>query len=537
MPPRLIFVPALASTTKVPLGHACSSSVAFKIYVTVYREWYNKFRADGKRIEVWSDLPGGGRQRGEWGETPFVEQSKTPAQSGTSTPLNDDQSFSFSLLSDNERSSNYAIPQAYNNERKVTLIATFALPQTYSHYSYTFRVAGPGGRVEWLGHMGSNGVVIAGSHVGNAQPITPTMEESTATFEDEVVAEAEPEAEAEVEAEPEVDDGEVVALASPARETVPLAPESTTGAEEEITMSEVKEGTSTAASEEPSSPAAYPSTTDIVKINEQLVGAPQHFWLGALKVVLTWVHVLVGLWAFFLIRLGGSPKTETAPVESKAVEEDAPTTDAAEPAEEPSTKPETISLDEEPAPAPVPEPVEKTEELELEPKAETLAEDGGASEGADEVKYPVESSKDVLSAHRAILTPPMTPPHMTANLLVSPLSAVEMPPPALSHDDQPSSPTDDVTDELNLRTKLVFQLPPNSDGKFKLVLHHHDEESPFGLEQLRLTVDRKAVALSSDAETRSEVDAQIRRVGGSSWIVDVDATNVRTRGNVVVSVL
>ncbi|KAG8901373.1 hypothetical protein FRC01_009863, partial [Tulasnella sp. 417] len=164
MPPRLVFVPPLASTTKVPLGHACSSSVSFKIYVTVYREWWNKFRNDGKRIEVWSDLPGGGRQRGEWGETPFVEQSKsTPVPSGTSTPISEEQSFSFSLLSEVEQSSKTrAIPQAYNNDRKVTLLAAFALPQSYSHYSYTFRVTGPGGRVEWLGHMGSNGVVIVG---------------------------------------------------------------------------------------------------------------------------------------------------------------------------------------------------------------------------------------------------------------------------------------------------------------------------------------------------------------------------------------
>lgn len=84
-------------------------------------------------------------------------------QSGSSTPITEEQSFSFSLMSDGERpAKNHAIPQAFNNERKVTLIATFALPQLYSHYSYTFRVTGPGGRAEWLGHMGSNGVVIVG---------------------------------------------------------------------------------------------------------------------------------------------------------------------------------------------------------------------------------------------------------------------------------------------------------------------------------------------------------------------------------------
>ena len=169
MAPRLLFTPSLASTTKIPLGHACSASVTFKISVTVYREWFNKFRSEGRRIEVWSDLPGGGRNPGQWGETTFVEQVKT-SSSSSSNSISDlaggatTNDISFSLLDQTQSHDFEDIPQTARplDTKKVTLVAAFTLPQTFSHYSYTFRTWGPGNRVEWLGTMGSNGTVIVG---------------------------------------------------------------------------------------------------------------------------------------------------------------------------------------------------------------------------------------------------------------------------------------------------------------------------------------------------------------------------------------
>lgn len=173
MPPRLTFSPSLSSCTRVPFGHSCSSSVTFKIYVTVHREWFQKFRSEGKRIEVWSDLPGAGRRPGEWGDTPFVEQTPSSPiispQDLHEVDLDDEDPYlvdalTVSLLSPEDQAVQHELPgnKSLGNDKKITLIASFTLPQTYTHYSYTFRIAGPGNRLEWLGSMGSNGTVIVG---------------------------------------------------------------------------------------------------------------------------------------------------------------------------------------------------------------------------------------------------------------------------------------------------------------------------------------------------------------------------------------
>lgn len=159
MAPRLDFTPALSTTTHIPFTHAVSNSLPFKIQVRVSRAWYDKLHAAGRQIQVWSDMHIGRRGEQQWGETPFVLPSDDLASSSaTKSPAQT----SISLLSSDEDDQIPRNDVGNDTSKDVTLVASFLIPNSQARYAFTFRIAGPLSHMEWLGNMGSNGILLVG---------------------------------------------------------------------------------------------------------------------------------------------------------------------------------------------------------------------------------------------------------------------------------------------------------------------------------------------------------------------------------------
>ena len=73
---HLTFSPALGHTTvvKVPPGSSSSKPGATILFKATFpsHEAYRRARADGVKVELWTDLPGIGRVEGEWGAVQFA---------------------------------------------------------------------------------------------------------------------------------------------------------------------------------------------------------------------------------------------------------------------------------------------------------------------------------------------------------------------------------------------------------------------------------------------------------------------------------
>ncbi|TFK89755.1 hypothetical protein K466DRAFT_597520 [Polyporus arcularius HHB13444] len=135
----LTFSPALGSTTTLLVPPVPSHAPARPLVVYFKAAFdsldlYLKARAEGARVELWTNLPLSGRPAGEWYATAFTELELT-------------------------QSDDVAVEESGTHEYLLRLRATLQ-DQVGSRFEFTYRLAYPSGRIQWLGEHGNNGVVV-----------------------------------------------------------------------------------------------------------------------------------------------------------------------------------------------------------------------------------------------------------------------------------------------------------------------------------------------------------------------------------------
>ena len=258
----------------------------------------------------------------------------------------------------------------------------------------------------------------------------------------------------EVEVPPQ-DDG-IVTLHTPISIFSPL-PETSFGDEEETTAD------STETDEER---VIVNTVTMFRRTSEQLATQATRLSVLAILAALTWVHVLIGLWSAFL----GTPSPRAE--EAKGME--------------------IMDIPEEEEYVAVDSPADEEDDLD------------------DDKSEVIEARKELvkMSAAKAILTPPMTPPALPT--ILQPLQ------PLIINEEPETSSTG--------KSGLKFSLPPNAKG-FKLLSGHDDVSTE--LSGLKLELDGNEVHLDSQ---------RVKSVGPGQWIIEVDASE-KTSGKVRLSVV
>jgi hypothetical protein len=140
---HISFHPPVDQTVPISvLPHASTVQLHFTATLNSQKA-YDEFKRDGVRIQVWSDIPAGGREEGEWGELSFEE--------GISYKEDNSLSETVSLLSeDTDRGS-----------KGHTLCLDCTVPLFgQSRFAYTYRLVYPDGDIRWLGQFGRNGTLI-----------------------------------------------------------------------------------------------------------------------------------------------------------------------------------------------------------------------------------------------------------------------------------------------------------------------------------------------------------------------------------------
>ncbi|KAJ7169540.1 hypothetical protein C8R46DRAFT_1217228 [Mycena filopes] len=160
------FSPPLGETLncRATRNHSSVIRLHFTASLSSAAEYAEQLGSGQVRLQVWSDIPGNGRQAGEWGETDFAPSS---------TPLNEEEEeYTFSLL----------YPDAESTERArdtttTTLAAGFSVPVSDSHgqqqqrFSFTYRMLFPSGETKWLGQYGQNGTLVLELDSQYTQPV------------------------------------------------------------------------------------------------------------------------------------------------------------------------------------------------------------------------------------------------------------------------------------------------------------------------------------------------------------------------------
>lgn len=136
----IAFSPALGETVHVSADAARKSAIQLHFTATMPSlEDYAHVASGHAKLQVWSDIPAGGRSSGDWGETDF-----RPIHSGS---LSDD---GFSLLSDEQ-----------DDMIRTTLALDFSVPSLPGQrFSFTYRMVYPTGETKWLGQYGQNGSLV-----------------------------------------------------------------------------------------------------------------------------------------------------------------------------------------------------------------------------------------------------------------------------------------------------------------------------------------------------------------------------------------
>ncbi|KAI0823020.1 hypothetical protein BC628DRAFT_1454357 [Trametes gibbosa] len=145
---RLTFSPALGEQTILKVAPAASArpaaqSILFRATFDS-RESLLQAHADGVRVELWSDIPAGGRSLGEWGSSQFrsLEPKGVPAGGAPTFSLSDEED---ELVRDASLHVHFRVPLDYH---------------VGTRFSFTYRLVYPSGKVEWLGEFGRNGEIV-----------------------------------------------------------------------------------------------------------------------------------------------------------------------------------------------------------------------------------------------------------------------------------------------------------------------------------------------------------------------------------------
>ncbi|KAH7880396.1 uncharacterized protein C8R40DRAFT_249833 [Lentinula edodes] len=165
------FIPAIDEVAHVaiPEWHATDSTVELRFSAVLGDEEFQQFKKNGMKVQVWSNLPLGRRNEGEWGEIDLHEADE-PASDGSS----DDSQISLVALED------------VKAKAENLLFAICSVPFSGSsddYYSFTYRIVYPSGEIHWLGQFGQNGMV----HINTA-----SKNDSGIVFEEGLVANTAP---------------------------------------------------------------------------------------------------------------------------------------------------------------------------------------------------------------------------------------------------------------------------------------------------------------------------------------------------------
>ncbi|KAH9853125.1 hypothetical protein C2E23DRAFT_823358 [Lenzites betulinus] len=134
----LTFSPALGEETILKVAPAASTRPAAQSIL--FRATFDsraallKAQADGVKVELWSDIPAGGRSLGEWGASRFGSIDPKGVQS-EDEGVEEDSSLYIHLR----------VPLDYH---------------VGTRFSFTYRLVHPSGEVEWLGEFGRNGEIV-----------------------------------------------------------------------------------------------------------------------------------------------------------------------------------------------------------------------------------------------------------------------------------------------------------------------------------------------------------------------------------------
>lgn len=166
------FIPAIDEVAHVaiPEWHATDSTVELRFSAVLGDEDFQQFKKNGMKVQVWSNIPLGRRNEGEWGEIDLHEANE-PASVGSS----DDSQISLVALED------------VKAKAENVLFAICSVPFSGSsddYYSFTYRIVYPSGEIHWLGQFGQNGMVHINTASKNDSGIVfeEGLEANTAPF-------------------------------------------------------------------------------------------------------------------------------------------------------------------------------------------------------------------------------------------------------------------------------------------------------------------------------------------------------------------
>ncbi|KAI0651589.1 hypothetical protein C8Q79DRAFT_45865 [Trametes meyenii] len=148
---QLTFSPALGEQTVLKAapaasGRSTSQSILFKVSFES-RGSLLEAQRDGIKVEVWSDVPAGGRLPGEWGAVQFGTMEPGPALRP--------QVAERSALHDAAEEDGLAEDRSLYAGLRVSLS-----DRVGARFSFTYRLVYPSGHVQWLGEFGRNGELV-----------------------------------------------------------------------------------------------------------------------------------------------------------------------------------------------------------------------------------------------------------------------------------------------------------------------------------------------------------------------------------------
>ncbi|KAI0670165.1 hypothetical protein C8Q78DRAFT_975880 [Trametes maxima] len=148
---QLTFSPALGEQTVLRAAPAASGRSASQsiLFIATFdsRESLQEAQRDGIKVEVWSDVPAGGRLPGEWGAMQFgtLEPGSVLRPQVTGTFALQDTKEEGGLAEDGSLYVHLKVPLS---------------DRVGARFSFTYRLVYPSGHVQWLGEFGKNGELV-----------------------------------------------------------------------------------------------------------------------------------------------------------------------------------------------------------------------------------------------------------------------------------------------------------------------------------------------------------------------------------------
>lgn len=142
---HISFTPALGETVQVPVDpRPHTTTVDLHFSAALSARDYDDLSKDNVKMQVWSDIPVGGRHAGEWGELDF----EVPKRSVHPPP-------SFSLLTAHHNKHHDEVQR-----NTLSLKFSISLEGQHARFSFTYRLLYPSGEIKWLGEFGNNGTLV-----------------------------------------------------------------------------------------------------------------------------------------------------------------------------------------------------------------------------------------------------------------------------------------------------------------------------------------------------------------------------------------